>query len=70
VLQEDPDNARKHSHANLAAIRKSLENFGQVQTLCVRAGTGIVIGGNGREVKKRCAVLLAALCNDALGFVQ
>lgn len=47
-LREDPRNARQHGEANLSAIRASLQRFGQVEPLVVRAGTREVIGGNGR----------------------
>ena len=47
-LHEDPGNVRKHGAKNLAAIRSSLIRFGQVEPLVVQAGTGRVIGGNGR----------------------
>lgn len=47
-LVEDLSNARKHNRRNLAAIKLSLETYGQVEALVVRAGTGRVLGGNGR----------------------
>lgn len=47
-LIEDPKNARTHGERNLAAIRASLERFGQVEPLVVREGTNVVLGGNGR----------------------
>lgn len=47
-LIEDSKNARLHPDTNLAAIEKSLQSFGQVEPLVVRAGTSVVIGGNGR----------------------
>lgn len=46
-LHEDPANARKHGDANRAAIRASLQEFGQVVPIVVLKGTGRVIGGNG-----------------------
>jgi DNA modification methylase len=53
-LHADPGNVNKHPERNLEAIRKSIETFGQVEPLVVQAGTGRVIGGNGRlEVFKR-----------------
>lgn len=47
-LTEDPRNARKHPGNNLAAIKASLLQFGQVEPLVVQKSTGRVIGGNGR----------------------
>ena len=47
-LTSDPNNARLHDEKNLTAIRTSLSQFGQVEPLVVREGSGIVIGGNGR----------------------
>ena len=47
-LHCDPANARRHDPRNLAAISDSLAAFGQVEPLVVQAGTGKVIGGNGR----------------------
>ena len=47
-LVPDPRNARTHDERNLAAIQGSLERFGQVEPLVVRAGTNVVVGGNGR----------------------
>jgi len=46
-LHEDPANARMHPDENLADIRASLKEFGQVEPLVV-AKSGKVIGGNGR----------------------
>jgi ParB-like chromosome segregation protein Spo0J len=48
MLTEDPRNARKHPVNNLAAIKASLLQFGQVEPLVVQKSTGRVIGGNGR----------------------
>jgi ParB-like chromosome segregation protein Spo0J len=48
TLREDPGNVRRHSAKNRAAIRDSLRAFGQVEPLVVQAGSGLVIGGNGR----------------------
>ncbi len=47
-LHEDDRNARRHGKKNLQSIRQSMEVFGQVEPLVVQAGTGKVIGGNGR----------------------
>jgi DNA modification methylase len=44
-LREDPANARTHDERNLAAIRKSLEAFGQRKPIVVR--DGVVVAGNG-----------------------
>ena len=49
-LHLDPANARAHDTRNLAAIEASLSRFGQAEPLVVQAGTGRVIGGNGRLV--------------------
>ena len=48
ALHFDPANARKHGEDNMAAITASLRRFGQAEPLIVHAGTGRVIGGNGR----------------------
>lgn len=47
-LVPDPDNTRRHNKRNLAAIRGSLERFGQVEPLVIRSSTNVVVGGNGR----------------------
>ena len=47
-LHQDPANARAHDARNLEAIRASLSRFGQAEPLVVQAGSGRVIGGNGR----------------------
>lgn len=47
-FREDPNNERDHPETNRAAIRASLQRFGQVEPLVVRAGTKTLIGGNGR----------------------
>ena len=49
-LHQDPANARAHDARNLEAIRASLARFGQAEPLVVQAGSGRVIGGNGRLV--------------------
>jgi len=59
-LVEDPRNARVHGEANLAAIRASLERFGQVEPLVVQASTRRVIGGNGRLSAMRALGILEA----------
>jgi DNA modification methylase len=48
ALIPDPANARTHGPENMAAIEASLARFGQAEPLVVHAGTGRVIGGNGR----------------------
>lgn len=53
-LHPDPNNARTHDAKNLAAIRGSLEAFGQVEPIVVQKTTGKILGGNGRfEVMKQ-----------------
>ena len=47
-LHADPANVNRHPAENLRAIADSLATFGQVEPLVVQAGTGRVIGGNGR----------------------
>lgn len=47
-LHNDPANVRLHPDANMRAIADSLRSYGQVEPLVVQAGTGRVIGGNGR----------------------
>lgn len=44
-LRLDPTNVRRHDERNIAAIRVSLEEFGQVRALIVRGST--VVAGNG-----------------------
>lgn len=45
-LRHDPANARQHTLDNLAAIRSSLDRFGQQRPLVVRPD-GTIIAGNG-----------------------
>lgn len=45
-LREDPQNARRHDRKNLAAITKSLDEFGQRKPI-VALADGTVIAGNG-----------------------
>lgn len=45
-LRPDPENARVHGRDNLAAIRASLERFGQVRPL-LATSKGLVVAGNG-----------------------
>lgn len=52
-LVEDPKNARTHDRRNIEAIKGSLERFGQVEPLVVRADNGVVVGGNGRLTAMR-----------------
>ena len=49
----DPANVRLHSERNLDAIKGSLKRFGQAEPLVVHAGSGKVIGGNGRLAAMR-----------------
>lgn len=51
-LTADPQNARNHDARNIAAIRKSLERFGQQKPIVV-SDTGVVIAGNGTLVAAR-----------------
>ena len=53
ALHQDPANARAHGPENMAAIEASLARFGQAEPLVVHAGTGRVIGGNGRLAAMR-----------------
>ena len=45
-LTEDPNNARTHDEKNLAAIRQSLDAFGQQKPIVIDK-TGKVVAGNG-----------------------
>ena len=52
-LTPDPGNARVHGSDNLAAIKASLQRFGQVRPL-LTTGSGTVLAGNGtRAVRSR-----------------
>ena len=62
ALHLDPSNARSHGPHNLESIEASLRRFGQAEPLVVQAGTGRVIGGNGRLVAMK--ELSAVLCAD------
>src|SRR5216683_390649 len=53
ALNLDPDNARLHPEQNIAAIVKSLEEFGQDQPLVVQRQGMIVRKGNGRLLAAR-----------------
>jgi len=53
ALHLDPANARAHGPENLDAIEASLAQWGQAEPLVTQAGTGRVIGGNGRLVAMR-----------------
>ena len=53
TLHTDPANARSHGPENMAAIEASLAQFGQAEPVGVQAGTGLVIGGNGRLLAMR-----------------
>ena len=47
-LTPDPQNARRHSAANLAAIEASLKRFGFIEPIVVQREGMIVRAGNGR----------------------
>ena len=47
-LVHDPSNPRKHNSDNVTAIKKSLEEHGQVEPLVVQKSTKMVIAGNAR----------------------
>lgn len=61
-LVPDPANARTHNERNLAAIRASLERFGQVEPLVVRRSDKRVVGGNGRLEAMRALGWADAAC--------
>lgn len=46
-LSLDPDNARLHPERNMEAIKQSLQMYGQVKPVVVRADKRIVVAGNG-----------------------
>ena len=48
TLVFDPANARKHGEKNLAAIKSSLQRFGQQKPIVVDAN-GVVRAGNGPD---------------------
>lgn len=52
ALKQDPQNARKHPKKNLAAIRASLERFGQRAPILVKQD-GTVVAGNGTLLQLR-----------------
>lgn len=61
-LHEDPANVRRHPERNRAAVRASLAEFGQVETLVVQAGTGRVLGGNCRLAELHALGVTEAWC--------
>lgn len=68
-LRPDPGNARAHGRDNIAAIRASLERFGQVRPLLVSTD-GTVVAGNGtleamRSLGWRAARVLRLPWEDA-----
>ncbi len=65
-LVPDPRNARLHSDENIAAIRASLEMFGQVKPIVVRDQTRMVMAGNGTLKAAR----LLGWTEIAASFVQ
>jgi hypothetical protein len=52
-LRPDPANPRRISDAELDALTRSLREFGFVQPVLARAGTGLVIGGHQRLLAAR-----------------
>lgn len=48
TLVPDPANPRTHDERNVAAIRASLQRFGQSEPLILQAGTNRIIAGHGR----------------------
>ena len=55
-LNIDPANVRTHDDKNIAAIRASLEKFGQRQPIVVQKQGMIVRTGNGRVLAARAMV--------------
>ena len=47
-LVHDPQNPRKHNSDNVTAIKKSIQEHGQVEPLVVQKSTKMVIAGNAR----------------------
>lgn len=64
-LREDPDNARRHPEYNLAAIRRSLERFGQQKPIIQDLG-GVVRAGNGTLAAARSLgrTMIASIASD------
>ena len=52
-LVEDPRNPRTHDETNLAAIRSSLREHGQVEPIVVQKSSHMIIAGNGRASAMR-----------------
>lgn len=46
-LIEFPNNVRVHTKRNLDALKKSLEEFGQVKNIIVQKSTNYIVAGNG-----------------------
>jgi hypothetical protein len=46
-IQLDPRNARKHPEANIEAIKRSLQAYGQRKPIVVNSETGYIEAGNG-----------------------
>lgn len=61
-LVHDPANPRTHDDRNLAAIRASLQENGQVEPLVVQRSTRMVIAGNGRMMAMKELGWDAAQC--------
>lgn len=47
LLIEDPNNPRAHSRQNIAAIKGSLQRFGQVLPILVKDSDSQIVAGNG-----------------------
>lgn len=67
-VREDPQNARKHSSRNLAAIKRSLRTYGQRKPIVVNSETGIIEAGNGlwRAVKSLGWTRVAAALTERM----
>lgn len=61
-LAFDPENARSHGDENKAAVKASLQKFGQVEPLIVRKEDMVVIGGNCRLDVMRELGIEKAMC--------
>lgn len=63
-LHEDPKNVRQHPDRNRAAVKASLDEWGQVVNLVVEAGTDIVIGGNCTLGEARSLGFEEVMCSE------
>jgi hypothetical protein len=52
-LRPDGRNPRQHPDQNLAAIKASLQRFGQAEPLVVNSRSGLLVGGHGRLAAMR-----------------